>query len=157
MFDWIILSGREGEILEGTERVCLLGQRSCPHPLTSQLTNQQFINCAFLERTASPCTRLCVPSLYPYVRSSTARPVYALRVSLTHTLLKSEGNDTRVRDVSSLTWSYPLVTMSVPPSIFPLPASIRNPYTQHNLRLDPLLLSPHLGLPLSIRLMRSPT
>ena len=81
-FDWIILSGRGGEILEGTERVCLLGQRSCPPPSTSQLTNQQFINCAFLERTASPCTRLCVPSLYPYVRASTARPVYALRVSL---------------------------------------------------------------------------
>ena len=82
-FDWIILSGRGGEILEGTERVCLLGQRSCPPPSTSQLTNQQFINCAFFENT-SPCTPLCVPSLYPClrVRSSTARPVYAIRVSL---------------------------------------------------------------------------
>ncbi len=70
--------------MEGTERVCLLGQRSCPPPSTSLLTYQQFINCAFLENT-SPCTPLCVPSLYscPRVRPSTARPVYMIRVPLT--------------------------------------------------------------------------
>ena len=50
---------------------------------------------------------------------------------------KSEGTNIRVRDVSSITWSSPLVTMSVPPSIFSLPASIPNPHTQHNLRHDP--------------------
>jgi hypothetical protein len=38
------------------------------------------------KKDTSPCTPLCVPSLYPYprVRSSTARPVYAIRVSLRH-------------------------------------------------------------------------
>ena len=56
-------------------------------------------------------------------------------------MLKSEGNTIRVRDVSSVTWSSPLVTMSVPPSIFSLPA-IPNPHTQHSLRLDPPPITP---------------
>jgi hypothetical protein len=55
-FDWIILSERRGKILEATERVRQPVQRSTLS--TSLLTNQQFINCAFLENT-SPCTHLC--------------------------------------------------------------------------------------------------
>ena len=61
----------------------------------------------------------------------------ARKISASLMLSKSEGNNTRVRDVSFITWSSPLVTMSVPPSIFALPPSIPNTHTQHNLRLDP--------------------
>jgi hypothetical protein len=37
--------------LGATERVCVLVQRSCWTLSSSLLTNQQFINCAFLENT----------------------------------------------------------------------------------------------------------
>jgi hypothetical protein len=47
--------------LGATERVCVLVQRSCWTLSTSLLTNQQFINCAFLENT-SPCTLPCLPA-----------------------------------------------------------------------------------------------
>jgi hypothetical protein len=57
-FDWIILSGRRVGILGATERVCVLVQRSGSTLSSSLLTNQQFINCAFLENTfpsTTPC------------------------------------------------------------------------------------------------------
>ena len=57
-FDWIILSGRRVGILGATERVCVLVQRSGSTLSSSLLTNQQFINCAFLENTF-PCTTPC--------------------------------------------------------------------------------------------------
>ena len=66
----------------------------------------------------------------------------AQNISASLMLSKSEGINIRVRDVSSITWSSPLVTMSVPPSIFSHPASIPNPHTQHNLRLDPPPITP---------------
>ena len=69
---------------------------------------------------------------YEDTKASSARNICASLM-----LSKSEGINIRVRDVSSITWSSPLITMSVPPSIFSHPASIPNPHTQHNLRLDP--------------------
>jgi hypothetical protein len=57
-FDWIILSGRRVGILGATERVCVLVQRSASTLSSSLLTNQQFINCTFLENTF-PCTPPC--------------------------------------------------------------------------------------------------
>ena len=73
-FDWIILSGRREKILGATERVCQLVQRSCWTLSTSLLTNQQFINCAFLERTPHLVRTLCPALLcaYPvlYARAS---------------------------------------------------------------------------------------
>ncbi len=75
-FDWIILSGRRGKILGATERICQPVQRSCWTLSTSLLTNQQFINCAFLENT-SPCTLpLCLPLLRVCARAnSTVRTI----------------------------------------------------------------------------------
>ena len=45
----MILSGRGGEILEEAECVCPTVHHLVEPPSTSQLTNQQFINCAYLE------------------------------------------------------------------------------------------------------------
>jgi hypothetical protein len=60
--------------LGATERVCQLVQRSCWTLSTSLLTNQQFINCAFLERTPHLVRTLCPALLcaYPvlYARAS---------------------------------------------------------------------------------------
>ena len=81
---------------------------------------------------------------YEDTKASSARNICASLM-----LSKSEGINIRVRDVSSITWSSPLITMSVPPSIFSHPASIPNPHTQHNLRLDPPLSIPSLCSPTS--------
>ena len=45
----MILSGRGGEILEEAECVCPAVHHLVEPPSTSQLTYQQFINCAYLE------------------------------------------------------------------------------------------------------------
>ena len=82
-FDWIILSGRREKILGATERVCQLVQRSCWTLSTSLLTNQQFINCAFLENT-SPSTYLCAlpcSALTLYARGRTLVRTIAPRFS----------------------------------------------------------------------------
>jgi hypothetical protein len=66
--------------LGATERVCQLVQRSCWTLSTSLLTNQQFINCAFLERTPHLVRTLCpaLPCAYPFVRARkpNTRPYY---------------------------------------------------------------------------------
>ena len=82
-FDWIILSGRREKILGATERVCQLVQRSCWTLSTSLLTNQQFINCAFLENT-SPSTYPvpCLALRLPCTRAAGHSSVLSLRVSL---------------------------------------------------------------------------
>ena len=82
-FDWIILSGRREKILGATERVCQLVQRSCWTLSTSLLTNQQFINCAFLENT-SPSTYPvpCLALRLPCTRVAGHSSVLSLRVSL---------------------------------------------------------------------------
>jgi hypothetical protein len=73
----------------------------------------------------------------------------AKKIIASQKLTKSEGINLRVRDLAafvpppshhaslSVSWSLPLVTMSVAPSIFSLPATNPNPHTQHNLRHDP--------------------
>jgi hypothetical protein len=75
-------------------------------------------------------------SPYEDTRASCAR-----KISASHMLKQSEGkNNHRVRDVDvsihPLSWSLPLVTMSVAPSIFSLPPTNPNKRTQHNLRHD---------------------
>ena len=66
----------------------------------------------------------------------------------------SEGTNFRVREFAafvsppshyaslSVSWSLPLVTLSVAPSIFSLPTNNPNSHTQHNLRHDPFPITP---------------
>jgi len=49
--DWIILSGRGVEFGKNTNMLCCPLSTLVEPPSTSLLTNQQFINCAFLERS----------------------------------------------------------------------------------------------------------
>ena len=74
------------------------------------------------------------PTPYEDTRASQARKIIA-----SHQLPTSEGHNLRVRDLTSLSvsWSLPLVSMSISPSIFSLPARNPNPHTQHKLRHDP--------------------
>ena len=74
------------------------------------------------------------PTPYEDTRASQARKIIA-----SHQLPTSEGHNLRVRDLTSLSvsWSLPLVSMSISPSIFFLPARNPNPHTQHKLRHDP--------------------
>ena len=74
------------------------------------------------------------PTPYEDTRASQARKIIA-----SHQLTTSEGNNFRVRESPSLSvsWSLPLVSMSISPSIFSLPARNPNPHTQHQLRHDP--------------------
>ncbi len=73
------------------------------------------------------------PTPYEDTRASQARKLAS------HQLPTSEGHNLRVRDFASLfvSWSLPLVSMSISPSIFSLPARNPNPHTQHTLRHDP--------------------
>jgi hypothetical protein len=78
----------------------------------------------------------------------------ARKIIASQKLTQSEGLNLRVRDSAafvsppshyaslSVSWSLPLVTLSVAPSIFSLPTNHPNPHTQHNLRHDPFPITP---------------